>query len=174
MEQRHNIHHKHIENNQIQFNYPPFIDGTYEQVVGIIRNVFNHGIIKRKEYEQLFIGHVYDLKEKEEKPIKFIKRWAKARASNVYGEIQFTIPFLNAMPDDAKLSEEEMKELIDKIESIFQEYGYEYEKCPFPLSKEEILNGKKSIINRVYYEEVKESYPYGVITNEIFHDKRKK
>ena len=164
---------KHIKKNQVKFNYPPFIDGTYEQVVGIIRDVFSHGVIRNKEYEQLFIGHVYDLKEKEDKPIKFIKRWARARASNVEGEVLFTIPFLTSIPDDAQLSEEEMKELIERIEAVFQQNGFEYEKCPFPLSKEEILKGKKSIINRVYYEEVKESYPYGVVTKEVLHVDRK-
>lgn len=160
---------KHIRKNQIKFNYPPFTDGTYEQVVGIIRDVFSHGIIRHKEYEQLFIGHVYDLKEKEEKPIKFIKRWARARATNTEGECLFTIPFLNNIPNDAQLSDEEIKNLIEKVEEVFQSQGFEYEKCPFPLSKEEILKGKKSIINRVYYEEAKESYKFNVIANDIIH-----
>ena len=165
---------KHTQKNQIKFNYPPFVDGTYEQVVALIRDVFKHGIIRNKEYEQLFIGHVYDLKEREEKPIKFIKKWARARASNVHGEVLFTIPFLNNMPDNAQLSEEDMKALLDKIEEIFQGYGFAYEKCPFPLSKEDVLKGKKSIINRVYYEEAKESYPMGIIANDILHPNRER
>lgn len=165
---------RHIQRNQVMFNYPPFVDGTYEQVVALIKSVFNRGKITNKEYEQLFIGYVYDLKDKEENPIKYIKKWARARASNTRGEILFTIPFLNAIPDNAKLSEEEMTDLLDRVEKIFQDYGYAYEKCPFPLTKEKILEGKKSIINKVYYEEAKENYLYGIITNEVVHTNRKK
>lgn len=163
---------KKIIKSQVKFNYPPFVDGTYEQVVALISKIFSNGIIKRKEYEQVLIGYVYDLKEKEEKPIKFIKKWVRARASNTNGEILFTIPFLNSLPDDAVLSTEEMKNLIERIDDIFRDNGYEYEKCPFPLSKEEILKEKKSIINKLYYEEAKEMYPYGVITPDVVSFKR--
>lgn len=165
---------KHIKKNQIMFNYPPFVDGTYEQVVALIRDVFSRNKITHKEYEQLFINDVYKLKDKEDNPIKYIKKWARARASNTKGEILFTVPFLNAIPDNAQLSEEEITNLLDRVEEVFKEYGYAYEKCPFPLSKEKVLEGKKSIINRCYYEEAKENYLYGVITQDVFHDKRRR
>lgn len=162
----------HITKNQVKFSYPPFVDGTYDQVIALIREVFSHGIIKNKEYEQLFIGDVFALKDKEEKPIKYMKKWAIAKASNTQGECLFTIPFLNMIDDNAKLSEQEMADLVKRVEAVFEENGFEYEKCPFPLSEADVLKGKKSIINRLYYEEAKVSYPYGVITNDLIHTKR--
>lgn len=160
-----------LPNNRIRFNHPPFVDGTYDQIISLIRHVFAQGRIANKDYEAVFINDVFDLKDREENPIKYIKRWAKGRATNCRGLVLFTLPFLNTLPDNTQLSETEMQELLDKIESVFHSQNYEYEKCPFPLSKEDILKRKKSIINRLYFEDAKSTEP--LLNNDITSINRK-
>lgn len=126
-------------------NHPPLVDATYEQLFKLIRDEFLNSDLKEESKLNTFYKEIIKLRDMEEHPVKYLKSHAKFFAPNIYNKS--SLNFLKSLDDEAQLSYEELVELRDKVYEVCDLKGLE---IPIPLSKEDVLRKKKSIL-RAYY-----------------------
>lgn len=126
-------------------NHPPLVDASYDQLFKLIRDEFLNSGLKDESKLNTFYKEVSKLKDMEEHPIKYLKAHVRFFVPSSYNTSSFN--FLRSLDDKTQMSFDELVDLKNKVYETCDLVGLD---IPIPLSKEDILRKKKSILRAFY------------------------
>ena len=140
----------------IIFDYPPLTKGvTYQQLKRLVRDLAAEHNIKTKTTVDLVLKELDKLKKIEEYPICYLKAFCRFQLTDQNGNYP-GIPYIDNIPDNTKLTDEQIIELKTKLKNDFPLL----DDISLPYTEAQIFEKKRKLIQMIYFQIEQEKYKF--------------